>query len=166
MHKKKIYFHSNLEKSQIKIKERYSKLVLQKEISKKVNFCNKPLGPRQRILETDRSEFSSIVEVLTGNNIDDLLSSLKPNQWRDFIVRLVCSSKGENGDKLRKLWIQIYKGDLIFGIRDERRKAKESNWPLRSQNPGRRDRNSWIAYGLRKSCLATKKFRQQTQEVK
>ena len=40
----------------------------------------------------------------------------------------------------------------------KRREAKESNWPLRNQNPGRRDRISWIANSLRRSCLAANKF--------
>ena len=80
-------------------------------------------------------------------------------------MRIVCSSKGENGFKLRQLWRKIYKGDLMYGICDERRRAKESKWPLRKQNPGRRDRNSWIAHGLRKSCLAAKKFEEPKQEV-
>lgn len=81
----------------------------------------------------------------------------------DFIVRLACSSKGENGEKLRRLWLKMYKGDLRFGIRDLRMEAKESNWPLRNQNPGRRDRNSWIASGLRKCCIAAKKFSEQSK---
>ena len=69
-------------------KKIYSKLALQKEILKKDNLCSRPLGPRQKVLEADRKEFSDIVDVLTENIIDDLLSSLKPIQWRDFIVRM------------------------------------------------------------------------------
>ena len=53
--------------------------------------------------------------------------------------------------------MQIYRGDLLYGIRDERKRAKDCNWPLRQQNPGRRDRNSWIAHALRKSCLGAQK---------
>ena len=45
----------------------------------------------------------------------------------------------------------------MYGIRDERRKAKENNWPLRRNNPTRRDRNSWIALKLRTSCLSLRK---------
>ena len=90
--------------------------------------------------------------------MENILVSLKPIQWRDYIVRVLCSADGENGDKLRGLWIKLYKGDLLFGVRDERRKAKDLNWPLRTNNPTRKDRSSWIAQALRKSCLAAKRF--------
>ena len=145
------------EKQEKRAKERYSKLLQEKSVAKNVSYLNKPLGPRQRILEVDRIEFFDIVEEVTRNSSDDLLSSLKPLQWRDFIVKITCSSTGETGEKLRRLWLKMYKGDLRFGVRDKRREAKESNWPLRKQNPGRRDRNSWIASALRKCCLAAKK---------
>ena len=146
-----------IEKQERRAKERYSKLVHQKEIAKQENLINRPLGPRQKILETDRIEFSKIVDDITGNKMEELTKSLKPNQWRDFMVRLICTTRGENGEELKRLWIKLYRGDLMHGIRDERWKAKKSNWPLRSHNPGRRDRNSWIAYGLRKSCLTANK---------
>ena len=141
-----------------RVKERHKRLLAEKSKTKNLHFLNKPLGPRQRILESDRIEFCDALEEVTGNCIDDLLFNLKPLQWRDFIVRIICTSAGENGDKMRRLWDKMYQGDLRFGIRDVRREAKESNWPLRNQNPGRRDRNSWIANSLRRSCLAANKF--------
>ena len=94
----------------------------------------------------------------TGSKLESLLTSLKPIQFRDFIVRVVCSTSGEGGDMLRKSWSRMYKGDLLHGIRDLRRHAKEGGWPLRKQNPGRKDRNSWIAHNLRKACQAAQKF--------
>ena len=30
-------------------------------------------------------------------------------------------NEGQEGDRLKKLGIQIYQGDLLYGIRDERR---------------------------------------------
>ena len=141
-----------------RVKERHTRLLAEKSKTKNNNFLNKPLGPRQRILESDRIEFCDALEEVTGNSIDDLISNLKPLQWRDFLVRLICTSAGKNGETMRRLWEKMYQGDLRFGIRDVRREAKESNWPLRNQNPGRRDRNSWIASGLRRSCLAAQKF--------
>jgi hypothetical protein len=90
--------------------------------------------------------------------LDNLVTTLKPVQFRDFIVRVVCSSEGERGEKLRKIWSRLYRGDLLYGIRDLRRQAKESNWPLKKQNPERKDRNSWIAHNLRKSCQTAQKF--------
>ena len=82
---------------------------------------------------------------------------MKPIQFRDYIVRLICSSD-KFGEKLRELWQKMYQGDLLHGIRDIRHQAKQENWPLRKQNPGRKDRNSWIAHYLRKSCQAAEKF--------
>ena len=146
------------ERQEKRAKVRYSKLMKQNEISKKIRFVNRPLGLRNSILDSDRREIVQICEEITGSSLEILLTTLKPVQWRKSIVRIVCSSTGETGEKLRGLWLQLYKGDLLFGIRDVRNKAKEENWPLRKQNPGRRDRNSWIAHGLRKSCLAAQKF--------
>ena len=43
-------------------------------------------------------------------------------------------------------------------IRDEKRKrAKESNWPVKRQNTKRKDRNSWITFSLRESYEVKKK---------
>ena len=77
--------------------------------------------------------------------------------WRNFLVRLVCSSEGKRGEDLRTLWSDIYKGDLRWGIRDERRRAKEQGWPERdtSSHLQHHDRNSWIAYCLKKSLQSS-----------
>ena len=139
-------------------KMRYANLSKERILSKKIKFENRPLGPRTAVLESDRQEFTEICESLTGSKMKALLSDLKPIHFRDFVVRLVCSSTGERGGRLRELWLSMYRGDLLHGIRDLRRKAKEQNWPLRKQNPGRKDRNSWISHNLRKSCQAAKKF--------
>ena len=145
-------------KQEERAKLRYSELFKQKGLSKKLKYENKPLGLRTAILESDRQEFTQLLEDSTGSRMESLLSSLKPVQFRDYIVRVVCSSTGESGEMLRQLWSRIYKGDLQHGIRDLRSQAKERSWPLRKQNPGRRDRNSWIAHNLRKSCQAAQKF--------
>ena len=137
---------------------RYSDLSKQKGLSKKLKHENKPLGVRNAILESDRQDFVKVFEENTGSKLESLLTSLKPTQFRDFIVRVVCSTSGESGELLRKLWSRIYKGDLLHGIRDLRLHAKEGGWPLRKQNPGRRDRNSWISHNLRKACQAAQKF--------
>ena len=146
------------EKQENRSKMRHLKMFKQKEMSKKLKFAKRPLGPRTKILESDRTDFADIIEELTGSKIKHLLTSLKPIQWRNLVIRLVCSSTGETGDKLRDLWKKIYRGDLQFGIRDERLRAKENNWPVKKQNPGRKDRNSWVAHALRMSCLAAQKF--------
>ena len=139
-------------------KMRFANLSKAKTLSKKKKFENRTLGPRTAVLEFDRQEFTQIFESFTGSKMEALLSDLKPIQFRDFVVRIVCSSTGESGERLRELWKNMYRGDLLHGIRDLRRKAKEQNWPLRKQNPGRKDRNSWISHNLRKSCQAAKKF--------
>ena len=147
------------ERQEKRAKQRFSKLMIQHEMLKREKFSNRPLGLRNPILETDRSEFIGLCEEITGSEIGTRLTTLKPLQWRNFIVRLTCSTSGEAGEKLRNLWIKFYRGDLQFGIREERNRAKQESWPLRKQNPGKKDRNSWIAYGLRKSCLAAQKFK-------
>ena len=66
-------------------------------------------------------------------------------KWRNNIVRAVCESDGEKGDNLRNLWVKVYKGDLKWGVRDER--LIEKGWPSNAylQN---QDRNKWIASSL------------------
>ena len=145
-------------KQEGRAKVRYSNLSKQKDLSKKLKYENRPLGVRMSILESDRQEFVKIFEGLTGCQLATLIVSLKPIQFRDCIVRVVYSSTGETGETLRKVWVRIYRGDLLHGIRDLRSQAKECNWPMRKQNPGRKDRNSWIAHGLKKSCQAAQKF--------
>ena len=136
---------------------RYSNLLKQKEMTKKERFETRPLGPRNTILDCDRKEFFELIEKVTGRRLETVLTCLKPVKWRDFIVRAVCSYDGGNRERLRELWIKVYKGDLLHGVSDERRRAKDLNWPSRKQNPGRRDRNSWISHALRKSCLGAQK---------
>ena len=151
------------EKNERRSDLRFSKLVKQKEIDKKLKFSNRPLGARNSVLDSDRKEFSKILENESKSHVTDLVINLKPTQWRDLVVRLVFSCTGENGKKLRELWVRCYRGDLKFGIRDERKRAKELNWPLRKQNTSRKDRNSWIAHALRKSCLAAQKYEDMDQ---
>ena len=68
----------------------------------------------------------------------------------------MCTSKEMEGDRLRKLWAEMYQGDLRWGIRDVRLRAKANNWPM-IQLTRRRDRNSWIAACIRQSHLTDMK---------
>ena len=103
-------------------------------------------------------DFAHLLEDLRENKLESIVETLKPIQFRDYVVRFVCSSTGEAGERLRKLWIKMYKGDLRYGVRDARREAKESNWPLRMHSPGRKDRTSWIVFALKKTCVAAQKI--------
>ena len=93
------------------------------------------------------------MEEITGEITEDTLKEWKPTKWRNNIVRTVCESDGERGENLRNLWVKIYKGDLKWGVRDERLRAKEKGWPRKAGNAylQNQDRNSWIASSLRKS---------------
>ena len=145
------------EKQDLRTKNRYLRLLIEKEQRSLDRLKNRPLGSRHRILGIHRSQFSQIVDEVGEDTFEVSLSTMKPIQWRDYIVRLVCSVKRQEGDRLRQLWVQMYQGDLLYGIRDERRRAKESNWPVKRQNPRRKDRNSWIAFSLRHSYEVKKK---------
>ena len=62
-------------------------------------------------------------------------------------MRLLCKTQGVQGEKLKDLWTRIYKGDLEYGVRDIRFKAKQKNWP-RQKNTifvQKNDRNTFIA---------------------
>ena len=68
-------------------------------------------------------------------------------------MRLVCTTGGERGIELRALWVKLYKGDLKWGVRDARMRAKEKICG-KNQLP---DRNSWISTSIRQSLSAERK---------
>jgi hypothetical protein len=114
------------EKQDKRSEARYSKLLKEKDDYNKLRFENRPLGTKNTVLESERKDFSELFEKSTKNKLAVLVRSLKPIQWRDIIVRHVCSCKGEIGDRLRAMWIQIYRGDLLYGVRDKRQKIAEN----------------------------------------
>ena len=146
-------------KSTIKItedkrtKKRIETLNKRKEDYKNLKSEKRPLGPMHRILATQRKEFLDLIKQVKEIETDSFLENLKPLQWRHFIVRTVCTATEEKGERLRKLWGEMYQGDLRWGVRDARRKAKDRNWPV-GQITSRRDRNSWIAASIRKSHMS------------
>ena len=123
---------------------------------------NKPLGPRHRVLGVDRIKFKELIEDITSENIEDTLKQRKPLKWRNFIVRNVCASTGERGKHLRDIWVKIYRGDLQWGVRDMRLRAKENNWPRRDSNAylQKKDRNSWISSSILKSLQTDSKVKE------
>ena len=129
---------------------------------KKSKLENKPLGPKHRVSESDRIRFKELVEELQESPVESLLSEIKPLQWRRFIVRLVCTSEGENGVELRNLWVKVYKGDLKWGVRDARLMSKVNNWGQNALH----DRNSWISTSLRSSLIAERKRSQKKAYMK
>ena len=141
-----------------RVKRRYNTLIQEKERNKEIKSKLKPLGPRHRILGSDRDEFKQLIEKVIGDSIDTNVIKLKPLKWRRFLVRMVCTSEGLIGEQMRTLWIKIYQGDLMWGVRDMRLLAKEKNWPRMdnisvNQN---QDRNSWVAMAVRKSLMTNK----------
>ena len=138
---------------QKRAKRRYENLINEKETYKKTKLENKPLGPRHRVAESDRIRFKELVEEIQHKTIESLLDEIKPLQWRRFIVRLVCTTEGQKGIELRKLWVKLYTGDLKWGVRDARMRSKEKSFG-KIQLP---DRNSWISTSIRKSLTAERK---------
>ena len=135
-------------------KRRFSKLKSDREAYRKAKEENRPLGPKHRIQRVDRERFKILIEQMQDQSMNTLLKDLKPLKWRNKIVRLVCSGKGEIGNELREVWKRIYKGDLRWGVRDARMKNKEKNCQKKYYG---QDRNSWIAASLKKSLLTAKK---------
>ena len=137
-------------------KKRIETLVKRNEAYEILKSDNRPLGPNHRVLATKRKEFMQLLQVVSDKQIDNCMREIKPLQWRQFCVRTVCTAKEMEGEKLRKLWAEMYQGDLRWGIRDVRQRAKENNWPM-IQLTRRRDRSSWIAACIRQSQLTEMK---------
>ena len=125
---------SILETEEKRQKRQHENLVQKKRATKQLQSENRPLGPRHRILGVHRNQFKEIMEEITGEITEDTLKEWKPTKWRNNIVRTVCESDGERGENLRNLWVKIYKGDLKWGVRDERLRAKEKGWPRKAGN--------------------------------
>ena len=123
---------------------------------------NRALGLRYRILKRKRIEFMDLVQRVNEMMNKDELEEMKPLQWRQFCVRTVCTAKDEYGEKLRTLWAEMYEGDLRWGVRDVRKRAKADNWPM-SLITRRRDRNSWIAACIRQGNKTDKKKQEKTE---
>ena len=151
-----------------RIKKRYETLLKNKEAYKKSQLENKPLGPKHRILRSNIEMFKEIIEEITDEDIQKLLKQMKPLEWRNYLVRLLCRDEGLGVEELRKLWVKIYKGDLRWGVRDARFKAKEKKWPIMDSNSFTRnkDRNSWICGSIRKSLLTQMKVNEKKNYIK
>lgn len=130
----------------------HNSLVTEKEISKKIQQNNRPLGKRHRIRGNDRQHFQELIEDITGVCLENTLKQ-KPLQWRNFIVRTVFSAKDKKGEDVRNLCVKVYTGDLKWGVRDARLLAEKKNWPKMDGNAYLRnqDRNSWIASSFMKA---------------
>ena len=58
--------------------------------------------------------------------------------------------------------MKVYKGDLKWGVRDVRLRAKEKNWGKNQP----RDRNSWIATSIKKALAAERKRTLKQEDMK
>ena len=148
-------------------KKQHKSMLQESEAKKELQRENKPLGPRHRVLGIDRNKLKELVEEIKGENIE-VMKQLKPLKWRNFIVRTVCETIGDQGNQLRDIWVKVYKGDLQWGVRDERFRAKEKNWPRRDSNAYMqlKDRNSWIASSILKSLQTDSKVKEKQKYLK
>ena len=151
-----------LETNEIRKKRQQEALLNEKVRIDKIKMENKPLGPKQRVLGTDKAQLRAILENITGETIEMIVKRSKPTIWRQFIVRTLCSATGENGEDLINLWSKMYKGDLKYGVRDIRLRAKQKNWPRKDGNAflQKHDRNTWIAGTILKAFQSEIKLRE------
>ena len=132
--------------------KRLNALVEEKENHKKLLADRRPLGKKNRVYSTDRDSFKVLLEELSGKSIKSLLD-MRFKDWRQFVVRAVCSAQSSD---IRVIWKNVYKGDLKYGVREDRLKLKKSN--INRKNASRMlDRNSCIAYALFMSLKASEK---------
>ena len=91
-------------------KRQLNTLLQEKDANKQLQQENKPLGPRHRVLEIDRKQFADLIEEMTGENIQKELKQRRPLQWRNFLVKTVCSADGQNGETIRNIWSKCIRG--------------------------------------------------------
>ena len=100
-----------------RVKARIGTLLKKKENYENIKRNNRPLGPHQRILGSLRNEFLKVIEEDIDDSIATILKEYSPSQWRHFIIRKVCSMGEEMGSRAREMWLEMYKGDLVWGVR-------------------------------------------------
>lgn len=76
-----------------------------------------PLSKQKKISDVDFREFVINLEKVTSINIVDDFKSRTPSAWNKFLMRSVCSATGDVGERIRSIWLSMYKGDLKNGIR-------------------------------------------------
>ena len=99
----------------------------------------------------DRKEFMKLIEDVSHVPMKQI-SDKMPMPFRNLLVRTICTATGEKGSRLRDLWVDMYAGDLRWGPRDVRMKAKASNWPEGGVT-SKQDRNSWVAAYIRQGFM-------------
>ena len=97
------------EKENYRSEKRIEQLEKKKADMKNVMYENRSLSIHNKIRGCDGKYFIELVEEATGHKMDELVSQMKPTDWRDFIVRAVCMSKGDVGNQIRFMWIKMYK---------------------------------------------------------
>ena len=135
---------------ELRKKRRVEKILEEKRRLEKIRRDNLPLSSRNRISATNTEKFIGLLSNVT--NIEELLKE-KPLNFRREVVRLVMSSGGDLGNSLRELWVDIYVGDGRSGVMNAREEAKQNDWPKNKRQPFVKDRNFWISWFLRKSCI-------------
>ena len=140
------------EKQELRLQKTIDKLKSDKATYNKSLIQNRPLSASRRVYSVDADEFIHLVEYISMKSMEKLVR-LKPRDFRDNILRIVMGTEGENGEKMRALWIKIYRGDLRYGIRDARIEAEGKGWPFKKPQPMGKDRNSWILFYLKKACI-------------
>ena len=91
--------------------QRFKNLADGKETYKNARKENRTLGLNNRIDWADKIKFKELVGNIQKRSIDNLLEEMKPKEWRQFIVRMVCTATGSEGDGIREAWQRVYRGD-------------------------------------------------------
>ena len=76
-----------------------------------------PLSKQKKISDVNFRDFVFNLEKITSINIVDDFKSRTPSAWNKFLMRSVCSASGDVGERIRSIWLSMYKGDLKNGIR-------------------------------------------------
>ena len=74
--------------------KRYTELKRAKEQSENLLKKYRPLGPKCRIRGETKEKFRDLVLVVTGKDILEVVEVKKVKEWRHWILRVVCMTKG------------------------------------------------------------------------
>ena len=138
------------EKQRKREEERVKELLDEKNKAKVIRRKFQPLNQNNHILIDHRDSLVSLLEQVS--DFPQLLG-LKPLQFRKSLTKIIFGTEGKSGNDLRELWIAIYKGSLTYGVMSQRKKAASKKWPKTKSYPSVRDRNSWLSFFFRKSCM-------------
>lgn len=143
-------------------KARKQQLLDKKRDHEKKKEERKPLGKHHIVKTKTRDRLEEILQEEFGQDLEYVVKGGKSKEWKNKVVRIIYDPYSENGEELRSLWLDMYLGDLCYGVRNYRKMCLEKGNYSRSG----KSRNSFLAAALKSSIESHLKRQKRLSELK